>query len=132
MTSFQDLEPILVMSNIGYTPMFEYFAPSELQHLFIHNDNLYSPARASLFNDGILSIVEMQSKSDKPCKGDILCTLSSSITNILIHIHQTRIRLRLKYCRFESCDQRIFFLYLSINSLVRAIYSNDGFYSIVH
>jgi hypothetical protein len=39
--------------------MFEYLAPSELQHLFIHNDNLNSPEGVSWFNDGSLSIVEV-------------------------------------------------------------------------
>ena len=68
MTSFQDLEPILVMSNIGYTPMFEYFAPSELQHHSNYIDSLFSPARAGCFNDGILSIVEVQSKLDSPAR----------------------------------------------------------------
>jgi len=52
--------------------MLEYLAPSELQHLSNQNNNLYSPARTSWFNDGILSIVEVQSKSEKPCKGEML------------------------------------------------------------
>ncbi len=103
------------MSNIGHIPIFEYLAPSELQHLSNKNNNLNSPEGVSWFNDGKDSIFEVQSKLQEPCKGDILCILSSSITNTLIDIHQTRIRLRLKYCRFESCVQRIFFLYLSIN-----------------
>ena len=34
-----------------HIPMFEYLAPSELQHLFIHNNNLNyrNPARARYF-----------------------------------------------------------------------------------
>ena len=63
--------------------MFEYLAPSELQHLFIHNNNLNSPERASWFNDGILSVVEVQSKSEKPCKGGILKLLKRNQTNLL-------------------------------------------------